>query len=300
MIMFLAVVLLAGPLAAGALAGTGFGTSATPTVQLSSQVPVAAMPGAPDHVYSVDGFALGQDVWVAVPSVANGRVLTGTKARVYVVPHRAPEAWIDGARLMDISGGFEVISINEGQAYENYLMIWASPGRVGQYDIVLDFPPAGVYNSDTDLIDHGGKTGLPGFNVLGAGSVDYLMITPDDGFMGHVCTRIFGVGAHPGGLPEGVEYFVATGWNNGPNGTPQGGGGDDINLGQVSATWSLGQFVDEHNDPVDTDTVAHVNPDNGVYVTRWATGEGPIYADFPGATQGEELVMTTAPTWVRD
>jgi len=290
MSMFLAVVLLASPLAAGAMAGNGFGTSAATTVPLSTQAPVAPLPGAPDWVYPVDGFALGQDVWVAVPSVANGRDLSGTKGRVYVMPHRAAEDWSNGDRLMDISGGFEVISIAPGKAFDNYLMIWASPSRVGQYDIIVDFPPAGTFQKDTDLVDHGGGTGLPGFSVLGAGSVDYLMITPETGFMDKVCTRIFGVGPYPGGLPEAVEFFVAYGWNNGPNGTPQNGGGDDIALGPVSAEWSTTQDVD----------VARINELNGVYIAGERTGAGHVGADYPGATSDSVPINTTAPTWVAD
>jgi hypothetical protein len=291
-------VLLLGPLAM--VCPADFGAATTSTIQLSAQAPVEPAPGAPDQVYPVDGFALGQDVWVAVPSVANGQDLSGTKARVYVVSHRPPEGYVNGIQLNDISGGFEVISIQQGKAFDNYLMIWAGPQQVGTYDIVLDFPPAGTFQPSTDLVDHGGKTGLPGFAVLGAGSVDYLIVTPDTGFMGKVCTRIFGVGPYPGALPEGVEFFVAFGWGNGPNGTPENGGGDDVPHGPVSATWSLSDFVDRNNQPVDIEGVGYINPDNGVYVTREETGEGDVNATYPGATSDSIPINTTAPSWVRD
>lgn len=289
-VVLAAAVLLFGPLAGVCPADSGFGASTTPMVQLSTQAPVAPLPNAPDWVYPVDAFAQGQDVWVAVPSVANGHDHSGTKARIYVMPHRSPEDWTEGARLLDISGGYEVISIRQGKAFDNYLMIWAGVQRLGTYDIVIDFPPAGTFQRETDLVDHGGMTGVPGFSVLGAGSVDYLIITPDTGFMGKVCTRIFGVGPYPGGLPEGVEYFVAYGWNNGPNGTPENGGGDDIALGPVSADWSTTLAQD----------VGRINELNGVYTTGEHTGTGDVMATYPGATSDSVPINTTAPTWVRD
>lgn len=282
--------LLIGPLAVECLAETGFGASITPTVQLSTQAPVAPLPNAPDRVYPVDAFALGQDVWVAVPSVANGHDLSGTKARVYVMPHRASRDWTNGTRLLDASGGYEVISIRKGKAFDNYLMIWAGAPRVGTYDIVIDFPPAGTFQRDTDLLDYGGSTGIPGFSVLGAGSVDYLIITPDTGFMGKVCTRIFGVGPYPGALPEGSEYFVAYGWGNGDNGTPENGGGDDVPHGPVSADWSTTMAQD----------VGRINELNGVYTTGEHTGSGDVMATYPGATSDSVPINTTAPSWVRD
>lgn len=289
-VVLAAAVLMSGPLAVVCPAESGFGASAAPTVPLSTQAPVAPLPNAPDWVYYVDGFAQGQDVWVAVPSVANGHDLSGTKARVYIMPHRSPEQWTDGARLLDISGGYEIISIQPGEAFDNYLMVWPAAQRLGAYDIVLDFPPAGTFQRETDLVDHGGKTGVPGFAILGAGTVDYLMITPDTGFMSKVCTRIFGVGPYPGALPEGVEYFVATGWNNGTNGTPESGGGDDVNLGPVSADWSISLAQD----------VARINELNGVYTTGEITGSGNVMAAYPGATSDSVPINTTAPSWVRD
>jgi hypothetical protein len=289
-VMLAAALLAFGPLAVECPAETGFGASITPTVPLSTQEPVAPLPTAPECVYPVDGFALGQDVWVAVPSVANGHDLSGSTARVYIMPHRAPEDWTTGSRLLDISAGYEMITIQPGKPFENYLMIWTNPQRVATYDIVVDFEPYGTFQRATDLVDHGGKTGIPGFAILGAGSVDYLMITPDTGFMGKVCTRIFGVGPYPGGLPEGVEYFVAYGWNNGPNGNPESGGGDDIALGPVSADWSINLAED----------VARINELNGVYITGEHTGDGDVMATYPGATSDSVPINTTAPTWVRD
>ncbi len=290
----LGVILAAAVLAFGPLAvecpAEGFGASTAPTVALSTQAPVAPLPNAPDWVYYVDGFAPGQDVWVAVPSVANGHDLSGSTARVYIMPHRAPESWTNGSRLLDISGGYEMITIQPGKPFDNYLMIWSGPSRVGTYDIILDLEPYGTFQRDTDLVDHGGKTGIPGFAILGAGSVDYLMITPDTGFMGKVCTRIFGVGPYPGALPEGVEFFVATGWNNGANGTPESGGGDDVNLGPVSAEWST-TLAQE---------VGRINELNGVYSTGEITGDGDVMATYPGATGDSVPINTTAPTWVRD
>ena len=289
-VVLAAAVLLIGPLAVECPAERGFGAVTTPTVQLSTQAPVPPLPNAPDWVYHVDGFALGQEVWVAVPSVANGHDLAGSTARVVIMPHRAPKEWVNGARLLDISGGHEMITIQPGKPFDNYLLVWSNPQRVGAYDIILDFEPYNTFQRGVDLVDHGGASGLPGFSVLGEGSVDYLIISPDTGFSGKVCTRIFGVGPYPGGLPEGVEFFVAYGWNNGPNGTPENGGGDDIDLGAVSATWTVTVSGD----------VGLINELNGVYATGEVTGSGQVSASYPEATGDSVTVMTTAPTWVRD
>ncbi|MFQ5653262.1 MAG: hypothetical protein ACE5GW_00850 [Planctomycetota bacterium] len=74
-------------------------------------------------------------------------------------------------------------------------------------------PPAAAQTIDYVRIDL-----LPGCNL----------IPPSLG-----CCRISG-----GGIPEWTEQFVARGWNNGPNGVPQDGGGDDIDLGPAPVTWS--------------------------------------------------------------
>jgi hypothetical protein len=66
--------------------------------------------------------------------------------------------------------------------------------------------------------------------------IDYIKIDPLRGNNrrpGSGCARIYG-----GGDQQWTEQFWAWGWNNGPNGIPQDGGGDDIKVRIVPAVWS--------------------------------------------------------------
>lgn len=258
-------------------------TSSHLVVQLTTQAPVAPLPGAPDIVYTVDGFERGSDVWVAVPPVVNGDDISGEPVRIYVTRHRQRLAdWTKGTALKDLSGGWETAVLQPGEAVDNYVLVWAGGSRLGLYDVVVDREPFGVYIPGIDLLDH--RSLIGGFNLFPGGSVDYLLVSPAAG-----CTRIFGTSSYPGGLFEPTEAFVADGWNNGTNGIPENGGGDDVYIGQVTAAWSTNI----------AEASGRINSANGLFfagyltTTAWAS----VTATYSGATDGTAEIMVSPPSW---
>lgn len=65
---------------------------------------------------------------------------------------------------------------------------------------------------------------------------DYIVIKTPTGnnLIPGACCRI-----SPGGLPQHTELLTATAWNNGPNGIPQNGGGDDASVAGATLQWSV-------------------------------------------------------------
>lgn len=250
-------------------------------VQLTTQPPPAPEPGIPDRVYPVDAYDAGSDVWVAIPPVIGGVDVTGSAVRVYILPHRETLAGLEaGTGLKDCSGGYENWVLQPETAGDNRVLAWSGASVLGRYDVVVDFEPFGVYTPGVDLVDH---SRIGGFQVVdGRRAIDYIMITPDPG-----CARIIGTQSYVGGLYEPTEEFVANGWDNGPNGINEYGGGDDVFQGAVNALWSTTVAAN----------VGRIDSSTGLYVAFNVTGEGDVQANFLGRTD-TVYVMTTTPSWV--
>ena len=251
-------------------------------VQLTTQHPVIPEPGIPERVYPVDAYNQGSDIWLAIPPVVAGTDLAGTAARVYITPHRsALPGWTDGAGLKDCSGGFETVMLQAGTSADNYVLGWSGASVLGRYDVIVDFEPFGVYNPGLDMLDHGR---IGGFQVLDSRDIDYVMISPERG-----CARIIGNQSYIGGLYEPTEEFVLNSWNNGDNGIPEQGGGDDVFEGVLSASWTTTVPAD----------VGRIDPNTGLYVAARETGEGDVSATAFGGWTDTTYVMSTTPSWVR-
>jgi hypothetical protein len=269
----------------------GPSTTSHQATQLTTQQPFSPAPGLPERVYPVDAYFPGNDVWVAIPPVIAGTDLSGTAVRVYVTPHRAGlDGWTDGAGLKDCSGGFETTMLQSGTSADNYVLAWGGASVLGRYDVIVDLQPFGVYNAGRDIIDH---ARIGGFQVLDGRAVDYAMISPARG-----CARIIGNQSYVGGLYEPTEEFLLQTWDNGLNGIPEEGLGDDIFQGTIAATWELLNFVDHNGNPIDVDLVGRMAPNTGVYVARNATGEGDVHATAFGGYDETAFVMSSAPSWV--
>lgn len=119
-----------------------------------------AVLGAPNPVYK-DYFAPEEEVWVAVNPHVSGHDFVWKKARLYVVNHKKEVDWKDGTSLkkQDVSGGYEKTIIQPGCANVNYNRVWKKPD-IGEYDVVVDFKPFGVYNKGKDIIDKLDKKGF--------------------------------------------------------------------------------------------------------------------------------------------
>jgi hypothetical protein len=125
---------------------------------------------------------------------------------------------------------------------------------------------------------------------------DYIRIAPLPGnnSIEGACTRVQGTG-----LPQYLQRFTAYAWNNGPNGIPESGGGDDINLGRILPNWST-------DVPPNLGTIYS----NGVFEAAidYTCGQGLVFADYwvyrPG--EGFEILNDSAsisvipPDWLPD
>lgn len=111
------------------------------------------------------------DVWVAVnPKDRPGGVTGGPQnARIYVVNHLTESQWVDGLVLNDVStDGFDTVSIKGSCRNQNEERIWEAPLTNGNYDVVVDFAPLGVYNQGQDFID---ELDYVGFQVVNPSSL---------------------------------------------------------------------------------------------------------------------------------
>jgi hypothetical protein len=103
------------------------------------------------------------DVWVAInPKDRPGGVSGAAQnARIYVVNHLDESHWIDGMALTDVSGdGYEDVPIKGWCRNQNEVRIWQAPLVNGQYDVVVDFAPFGVYNQGQDIVDELNNVGF--------------------------------------------------------------------------------------------------------------------------------------------
>ncbi len=96
-----------------------------------------------------------EDVWVAVnPKDRPGGVSGGPQnARIYVVNHLNENQWLDGTTLTDVSGGYEDVPIKGWCRNQNEVRVWEAPLTNGNYDVVVDFAPFGVYDKGQDIVD---------------------------------------------------------------------------------------------------------------------------------------------------
>jgi hypothetical protein len=127
-------------------------------------------------------------------------------------------------------------------------------------------------------------------------TTDYIRIKPLPGNnrVPGGCTRVQGTG-----LPQYTELYMAFAWNNGPNGIPEDGGGDDINLGRVFPAWST--------DVSPTLGTIHWNGLFEAAVHR-DCGQGYVYAKYRVYTPGQgfalltdsALVSVIPPDWLPD
>ncbi len=126
--------------------------------QLACQAPpqdpvTGTVIGAPGPIYK-DHFGANEEVWVAVNPLTGGHDYSFQNARLYVVYDKTAAGWVDGTALSDVSGGYEIVTIQPGCANVNYTRVWSSPAvRDAGYDVVVDFAPFGVYNRGQDIVD---------------------------------------------------------------------------------------------------------------------------------------------------
>jgi hypothetical protein len=220
---------------------------------------------------TVDHFRIDDDVWVTVPPD-----MAGEEAWLHVLATQEGKRLADGALLADVSGVIERVIIDE-DAGNNQFLIWKGPLVEGEYQVVVDFAPLGSYERGQDLLDGMSATGV-GFRVAYP-LIDYLRIEPHAGnnVVEGGCTRVRGTG-----LPQFLESFKAYAWNNGPNGTPEDGGGDDVNIGQVVPTWST-----------DVDPWIGTINEYGWFESGidYRCGEGLVFAEYEYFKIGEGTVV---------
>ena len=115
--------------------------------------------------------------------------------------------------------------------------------------------------------------------VYAGGGIDYLLARPPVGEV-----RISG-----GGLREWKQRFKAGGFNNGPNGIPEDGGGDDIFQGVLHSgvTWTTAVPPE----------VGQIDSTSGWFLSGGQTGEGDVIASYPGATPAVVFVRVYPPDW---
>jgi len=109
--------------------------------------------------------------------------------------------------------------------------------------------------------------------------IDYIKIVepPGNNRVPQPCTRLQGTG-----IAQYEAQFRVHGWTNGVNGVPENGGGDDVRVGPVRATWvanvpaSLGsiEFTGLFTAAIDDDC-----------------GDGPVYARYRHYKEGVGFVM---------
>lgn len=149
----------------------------------------------PNPVYK-DYFTPKEEVWVAINPINPGINRGYKNVRLYVVEHK--DEWEDNTPLKDeddVSGGYEEVILQPGCANVIYTRAWScriprkeqESEKDAYYDVVLDFPPLGIYNKDGDILDWRKKNG--GFYVpakwVCLKSV-YFNHTPDC----HICDAI--------------------------------------------------------------------------------------------------------------
>jgi hypothetical protein len=132
---------------------------------------------------------------------------------------------------------------------------------------------------------------------IGYQDIDYIKINepPGNNVVPQPCTRLQGTG-----LPQYRVQFHAYGWNNGPNGIPEDGGGDDIRLGRVRANWST---------EVSPETMGSIDS-NGLFTAavHEECGDGRVLASYRHYREGMGFITLTdqssiaviPPDWLPD
>ena len=142
-----------------------------------------------------------EDVWVAVnPKDRPGGLGSGPQnARIYTVSHLAESAWLDGLTLTDVSSdGYEEVPIKGSCRNQNEIRIWPAPLVNGNYDVVVDFPPFGIYDQGQDIVD---ELDNVGFQVVDPAS--FALVYPINGL------RVFPDKEVPTGFKRDYIYAVA-------------------------------------------------------------------------------------------
>ncbi len=136
--------------------------AADPHVEQNMTVPAAD--GVLYYLFQ-DRYFNTDDVWVAVNPIdrPGGVNSDAQNARIYVVNHLDEAHWVHGMALIDASSdGFEEIPIKGGCRNQNEVRVWPAPLINGNYDVVVDFAPFGVYDQGQDIVD---ELDNPGFQV---------------------------------------------------------------------------------------------------------------------------------------
>ena len=125
------------------------------------------------------------DVWVAVNPKDRPGGSTGPEqsARIYVVNHLNESQWVHGQALTDVSAdSYEEVPIKGWCRNQNEIRVWEAPLTNGNYDVVVDFAPFGVYDQGQDIVD---ELNNVGFQVVNPASfaivypVNALRVLPD-------------------------------------------------------------------------------------------------------------------------
>jgi|GEM_PF-2138327 len=274
LILSLTLVVLMSLVAAGLSSEHGKRTKKLYNIQEQLTCSVPSRMVSPDHPSTtpVDQYRLKDNVWI---SVDPGR-MAGEEAWVHIISAANGKKLMNGETLEDVSGNVERVFLKDSSA-QNTFLIWEAPLDQGQYHVVVDFAPLGVYDLGVDILDNMGANGV-GFGVLFT-FIDYIRIDPLPGnnVWDGGCTRVQG-----SGQSQYWERHFAYAWNNGTNGIPEDGGGDDINTGQVAATWATD--VPEYLGSID---------ENGVFLAAidYRCGDGLIFADYEYMKLNGETVM---------
>lgn len=132
-------------------------------------------PGNRTQIYSADengnplnSFIVGeQDVY------AVGRNFPpNSSIRIFVVDYKY--SWNDGDELTDVSGGYEIVNLNNNHTGFKKLIWTKDSVRIGSYDIIADYDPQDGYYSETntDPIDNDGSVGFCGQGPPGTNHIE--------------------------------------------------------------------------------------------------------------------------------
>jgi len=123
-----------------------------------------------------DKYFNDEDVWVAInPTLRPGGISGDPQnARIYVVDHLLESGWSHGMALTDVSSdGYEEVPIQGWCRNQNEVRIWPAPLINGDYDVVVDFEPFGVYDQGQDFVD---ELDNVGFQVVDPS--DFALVYP--------------------------------------------------------------------------------------------------------------------------
>lgn len=140
------------------------------------------------------------DVWVAInpEDRPGGTGSEAQNARIYVMDHRNEADWDHGDALVDVSSdGFEEVSVKGWCRNQNEIRVWPAPLTNGNYDVIVDFAPFGIYDQGQDIID---ELNNAGFQVVDPAALAIVYPVND--------LRIFPEKEVPEGLKKDYLYAV--------------------------------------------------------------------------------------------